>query len=72
VPAAEGYVGASSVSVGGLWSGGDLQTTTNLEIPLTFGGLLVIFVLVQWLIDHRDPRFVEAPVRKEDDSLGFE
>lgn len=72
VPSSTGYIGGSSVSVDGLWSGGDLQATTDLEVPITFGGLLLAFVLIQWLIDHRDPRFVEAPARKEDDSLGFD
>ena len=60
------------MSLGGVWSGGDLQASTRIEVPVTFGGLLVVFILVQWLIDHRDPRFVEAPARKEDDSVGFE
>lgn len=72
LPAVKGYVGGSDVSIADMWSGGDLQASTNLQIPITFGGLLVVFVLVQWLIDHRDPRFVEAPARKEDDSVGFD
>jgi len=72
VASGQGYVGGSNVSIGGLWAGGDLRAATNLEVPVTFAGLLVVFVLVQWLIDHRDPRFVEAPAHKEDDSVGFE
>ena len=32
----------------------------------------VVIVIVQWLIDRRDPKFVEAPARKDDDSVGFE
>lgn len=72
LPAVEGYVGGSNVSIGDMWSGGSLQASTNIQVPVTFAGLLVVFVLVQWLIDHRDPRFVEAPVRREDDSVGFD
>jgi hypothetical protein len=55
-----------------LWSGGTLQAATRLTVPIALGALLLVFVIVQWLVDWRDPKFVEAPARKDDDSVGFD
>ena len=33
-------------------------------VPFALGALILVFVLVQWLIDRRDPKFVEAPAQK--------
>jgi hypothetical protein len=41
-------------------------------VPIALGGLVIVFMVVQWLIDRRDPKFVEAPARKDDGSVGFE
>jgi hypothetical protein len=39
---------------------------------MALGLLLIGFIVLQWLVDRRDPKLVEAPARKDDDSLGFE
>jgi hypothetical protein len=73
VPFGERAVGGASVVPGsGLWRGGSLQADTSLTVPLALGGVVFAFIVVQWLIDRRDPKFVEAPARKDDDSIGFD
>ncbi|MGH9106865.1 MAG: hypothetical protein ACRDZX_13745 [Acidimicrobiales bacterium] len=73
VPPAERAVsGQALVSPGGLWSGGVLQVGTILTVPLALGVLALAFVIVQWLVGRRDPKFDEAPAREEDDTVGFE
>ena len=73
VPVGEkGVTGERTVKGGGLWSGGTLQAATRLSVPIALGALVLVFVVVQWLVDWRDPKFVEAPARKEDDSVGFD
>jgi hypothetical protein len=73
VPVGERSVGGVSVVPGtGRWEGASLQAATSLSVPLALGGVVLVFVVVQWLIDRRDPKFVEAPARKEDDSIGFD
>jgi hypothetical protein len=42
------------------------------RVPYTLGALILVFVVAQWLVDRRDPKFVDAPARKDDDSVGFE
>ena len=64
--------GQPVINVGGAWAGGSLAAATTLSIPIAFGGVVLLFVIIQWLIDRRDPKFVEAPARKDDDSVGFE
>jgi hypothetical protein len=73
VPIGERVIGGAAViSPDALWAGGPLQAPTILSLPLTLGGLVLAFVVIQWLVDRRDPKLVEAPVRKDDDSVGFE
>jgi hypothetical protein len=73
VPEGERAVDAQQVvSLGPSWDGGSLNASTGQRVPFTLGALILIFVVVQWLIDRRDPKFVEAPARKDDDSMGFE
>jgi hypothetical protein len=73
VPALEREVaGPAVITPGGLWSGGPLQGATILSLPMALGVLLIGFIVLQWLVDRRDPKLVEAPARKDDDSLGFE
>lgn len=67
-----GVAGHRTVTGGGLWSGGTVQAATRLSVPIALGALVLIFVIVQWLVDWRDPKFVEAPARKDDDSVGFD
>ena len=73
VPQGERVVDAQQVvSIGPSWDGGSLNASPGQRVPFTLGALILIFVVVQWLIDRRDPKFVEAPARKDDDSIGFE
>jgi hypothetical protein len=73
VPAGERQVASPGVvSPGALWFGGRLRAATSASVPLALGVLVVVFIGLQWLIDRRDPKFVEAPARKDDDSVGFE
>ena len=73
VPVGERSVGGASVVPGtGPWEEASLQAATSLSVPLALGGVVVVFIVVQWLIDRRDPKFVEAPARKDDDSVGFD
>lgn len=73
MPAVEREVaGPAVITPGGLWSGGPLQGATILSVPMALGLLLIGFIVLQWLVDRRDPKLVEAPARKDDDSLGFE
>ncbi len=73
VPLGESLAGGQHViPAAPLWSGGSLQARTTVNVPLALAGLVVAFALTQWLIDRRDPKFVQAPSRKDDDSIGFE
>jgi hypothetical protein len=73
VPLGERGIGGSSVVPGGgQWHGASLQADTSLSVPLALGGAVLVFIIVQWLIDRRDPKFVDAPARKDDDSIGFD
>ena len=72
VPFGERAGGTGIISPNTIWSGGSLTVGTILTVPLTLGGLAVVFVVGQWLIDRRDPKFVDAPAREEDDSVGFD
>jgi hypothetical protein len=53
-------------------TGGPLQTSTLLSAPLALGGLIVLYMVVQRLLGRRDPKIVDAPVSRDDDSVGFE
>ncbi len=73
VPLGESLAGGENViPATPLWTGGSLQARTTVNVPLALAGLVLAFALTQWLIDRRDPKFVEAPSRKDDDSIGFE
>jgi hypothetical protein len=64
--------GQHVIAVGEPWLGGSLNASTSQGVPFALGALVLIFVLAQWLIDRRDPKFVEAPARRHEDSIGFE
>ena len=72
VPFGERAGGTGIISPNALWSGGLLQVGTILRVPLTLGGLAVVFVVAQWFIDRRDPKVVDAPAREAEDSVGFD
>ena len=64
--------GRAVVSTGSGWSGGPLQAGTILSVPLGLAVLVVAFMVVQWLVDRRDPKLVDAPAHKDEDTVGFE
>jgi hypothetical protein len=55
----------------GLWPVGSFQAATRLSIPILFGVIVALFVLVQGFIGRRDPKLTRAPERGEDDTVGF-
>jgi len=72
LPIGESASGAGLISPSGLWEGGALDVGTILSVPAALAGLAVVFFVLQWLIDRRDPKFVDAPLREDDDSVGFD
>ena len=55
----------------GGWSGVSLKTATDLRVPALFSAAVLLFVLLQALVDRRDPKMSRAPERGEDDTVGF-
>jgi hypothetical protein len=73
LPAGERLIdGQGVISIGSRWDGGSMDASTSQRVPFALGGLILIFVFVQWLIDRRDPKLVEAPASRHEDSIGFE
>jgi hypothetical protein len=70
----EGPLAASpgAAEAASVWSAGGIGATTVLTVPIALGGLVAVFMVVQWLIDRRDPRLAEAPTLREENSVGFE
>lgn len=54
------------------WAGETIQDSAKLKVPLTLLAAMALFVLVQSLIDRRDPKVSQAPERQGEDSVGFE
>ncbi len=48
-----------------------MRAARRLAVPILFGAGILVFLLVQALIDRRDPRLTRAPARDDDDSVGF-
>ena len=48
-----------------------LQTAGHLSIPIFFGVGVALFILLQALVDRRDPKVSRAPQRGDDDTVGF-
>jgi hypothetical protein len=59
------------ILAGGGWQGVSLKAATSLRVPIVFGAVVALFVLIQALIDRRDPKLSRAPERGEDDTVGF-
>jgi hypothetical protein len=59
------------LSAGG-WQGVSLRAATQLRVPIAFGFLVALFVIIQSLVDRRDPKVAAAPRRMHDESIGFE
>jgi hypothetical protein len=59
------------IVAGGGWQGVSLRAATDLTVPLAFGAIVGVFVLLQALIDRWDPKVSRAPERGDDDTVGF-
>jgi hypothetical protein len=60
------------VLASGPWHGLSLTAATKLSIPIAFGALVALFLLVQALIDRRDPKLSQAPRHSDDETVSFE
>ncbi|MCU4184894.1 hypothetical protein K6U06_11030 [Acidiferrimicrobium sp. IK] len=56
----------------GAGPGPSLSAATDLGVPIVFGALVSLFLLVQYVLGRRDPRLAEAPARGDEDSVPFE
>lgn len=56
----------------GAWQGVSVRAATQLSIPVYFSGIVLLFILVQAMVDRRDPKVSLAPERGDDDTLGFD
>jgi hypothetical protein len=59
-----------NLAAGGL-KDASLSASTDLKVPMLFGAAIGLFVLLQFLVDRRDPKLSSAPERGDDDSVGF-
>ncbi|MGH9055402.1 MAG: hypothetical protein ACRDYY_05985 [Acidimicrobiales bacterium] len=59
------------VLAAGRWRGVSLQAATHLSVPIAFGAGVALFILLQALVDRRDPKVSRAPERGRDDTVGF-
>jgi hypothetical protein len=59
------------VEAGGPWKGPSLKAASGLTIPIAFGFAVGLFLVLQALIDRRDPKVAKAPERSRDDTVGF-
>ena len=70
--AANGVYNEPMVLANGGWKGLSLKAATNLKVPILFGLAVALFVLIQALIDRRDPKVSRAPERGDEETVGFE
>jgi hypothetical protein len=59
------------ILAGGGWAGVSLKAATRLKIPIAFALVVGVFLLIQALVDRRDPKLSQAPERGDDDSTEF-
>jgi hypothetical protein len=59
------------VLAAGPWQGVSMQAATRLSIPILFGAAVALFILLQALVDRRDPKVSRAPERGDDDAVKF-
>jgi hypothetical protein len=71
IPVAASGLNEPMILAGGGWQGVSLKAATSLRVPIVFGAVVALFVLIQALIDRRDPKLSRAPERGEDDTVGF-
>jgi hypothetical protein len=60
-----------AISTNKPWPRGVLDAATKLTVPILFGVAVAVFLLVQALIDRKDPKIVSAPRKSADDTVGF-
>jgi hypothetical protein len=49
-----------------------IDTARNFAIPLTVALVVIAFLVIQGLVDRRDPRLAHPPATAEEDMVGFE
>ena len=67
-----GAFGEPMVLARGAWQGLSLQAATELKIPISLLVAVGVFLLVQALVDRRDPKVAAAPEHGTDDTVGFQ
>jgi hypothetical protein len=53
------------------WRGVSLKAATHLSVPVAFALAVAAFVVLQGIIDRRDPKVSGAPERGDDDAVPF-
>jgi hypothetical protein len=71
---ATGFAGLNSepVELATARWGVSLHAATRLSVPIAFGGVVAVFVLLQALVDRRDPKLAHAPHSGDDDTVPFQ
>lgn len=59
------------IATGGRWHP-TLRSASDLVVPIAVGVAVAFFVLVQALVDRRDPKLSSAPQRGREDTVGFQ
>ncbi|HMC39606.1 MAG TPA: hypothetical protein VKI19_08080 [Acidimicrobiales bacterium] len=54
------------------WAQESLHAAGRMKLPIALLGAVALFILIQSLVDRRDPKLNEAPERPVDDSVGFQ
>ncbi len=54
------------------WPGGSLKATAKQKLPIALLLAVGIFMLIQSLVDRRDPKVWRAPEHQQEDSVSFE
>jgi hypothetical protein len=72
IPAAANGLNEPMIVAGGGWAGVSMKAATNLRVPIAFALVVALFILVQALIDRRDPKLSRAPERGDEDSARFQ
>jgi hypothetical protein len=70
-PATRRVAGKPLAKVAGPWQGVSLKAASNLWVPIFFGLAVALFIVLQALVDRRDPKVSRAPERGDDDTIGF-
>ena len=53
------------------WAGQSLQAASKLKVPISLLAAAAVFLLIQALVDRRDPKVVRAPEHPGEDTVSF-